>query len=137
MPVPMSPEDRPIAGVRVLVVDDDPHTREAVASVLEHFGATVTAVGSGLAGLQAIQLNPPDVLLADVLMPGMDGCALIRRVRALPPQRGGRTPAAALTAHAGVEERARILQAGFEYHLAKPVDIDRLLSVVAILAAKE
>jgi CheY-like chemotaxis protein len=133
----MSPADRPIAGVRVLVVDDDPQSREAVASVLEHFGAAVTAVGSALAALQAIQLDPPDVLLADVLMPGMDGYALIRRVRALPPDRGGRTPAAALTAHAGAEERARVLQAGFQYHLAKPVEIDRLLAVIAILAAKE
>lgn len=129
--------ERSLGGVRILVVDDDPDSREAVTSVLEHYGAVVTAVGSAAAALEAIQIEPPGVLLADLSMPGMDGYALIRRIRALPPERGGRTPAAALSAHAGAEERARTLQAGFQYHLAKPVEADRLVAVITILATKE
>lgn len=126
-----------LSGVRVLVVDDDLHSREAVTSVLEHYGATVTAVGSGAAALEAVSIELPDVMVADLVMPGMDGFELIRRVRALPREAGGGTPAAALTANAGSHEGPSILRAGYQYHLAKPVDVDRLLAVIAILAARE
>jgi CheY-like chemotaxis protein len=126
-----------LSGVRVLVVDDDLHSREAVTSVLEHYGATVTAVGSGAAALEAVSIESPDVMVADLVMPGMDGFELIRRVRALPPEAGGGTPAAALSAHAASDEGSRILGAGYQYHLTKPLEVDRLLAVVAILAARE
>jgi hypothetical protein len=76
----------------------------------------------------------PDVLLSDIGMPGEDGYELIRRVRELPPDRGGRTPAAALTAFARGEDRRRALRAGFQMHLAKPVEIQELAAVVASLA---
>jgi hypothetical protein len=124
-------------GLRVLVVEDDAPVREAVTSFLEHYGAAVTPVASVAAAMLAIEREPPDVLLADLSMPDEDGYSLIRRVRALPPDRGGRTPAAAFTAHTRPEDQARVLQAGFQFHLSKPVDGDHLLAVVALLGHKE
>jgi len=78
----------------------------------------------------------PDVLVSDLQMPGRRGCWLLRQVRALPPERGGATPAAALTGVIGPEHRASILRAGFQYHLEKPVAPRQLAGVVAILALK-
>ena len=92
-------------GVRVLVVDDARNVREVVTDILKHDGATVTAVGSAEEALAALQRERPDVLLSDLAMPGMGGYWLIGQVRALPPERGGVTPAAALTAFSGPEHR--------------------------------
>jgi len=124
-------------GVRVLVVDDMRHVRDVVTEILERAGATVTAVGSAEDALDVLQLERPNVLLTDLSMPGKDGYWLIGQVRALPPARGGITPAAALTAYTGPEHRASVLRAGFQYHVAKPVGIRELVGVVAILALKE
>ena len=84
-----------------------------------------------------LQRERPTVLLSDLLMPGKGGYSLIGQVRALPPERGGSTPAAALTAYTGPEHRASVLRAAFQYHVAKPVSIPELIGVVAILALKE
>jgi CheY-like chemotaxis protein len=124
-------------GVRVLVVDDTSYVLEAVTAILEADGATVTAVGTAEEALATLQLERPDVLLSDLAMPGRGGYWLIGQVRALPPERGGATPAAAFTAFAGPEHRASILRAGFQYHVEKPVGALELVGVVAILALKE
>lgn len=123
-------------GVRVLVVDDAPNVREVVTDILTQDGATVTAVGSAEEALAALQRERPDVLLSDLAMPGKGGYWLIGQVRALPPERGGITPAAALTAYTGPEHRASVLRAGFQLHVEKPVGLDALVGAVARLALK-
>ena len=120
-------------GVRVLVVDDTRDVREIVADILTQDGATVTAVGSAEEALAALEWERPDVLLSDLAMPGKGGYWLIGQVRALPPERGGCTPAAALTAYAGPEHRASVLRAGFQLHVEKPVGLDALIEAVASL----
>jgi CheY-like chemotaxis protein len=123
-------------GVRVLVVDDAPYVRQAVTDILTEDGARVTAVGSAEEALAALQWERPDVLLSDLAMPGRGGYWLIGQVRALPPERGGVTPAAALTAFTGPEHRASVLRAGFQLHVEKPVGLEALIGAVAILALK-
>ena len=85
--------------------------------------------------MEILRAQPPDVLLSDIAMPGEDGYALIREVRALAADRGGRVPAAALTAYATLEDRRKALQAGYNEHLPKPVDPLRLIATVAGLVA--
>jgi CheY-like chemotaxis protein len=121
----------------VLVVDDTPLVLDVVTAILERDGAAVTAVGSAEEALAALQGERPDVLLSDLAMPGRGGYWLIGQVRALPPERGGATPAAALTAFTGPEHRASVLRAGFQYHVVKPVGARELVGIVAILALKE
>jgi CheY-like chemotaxis protein len=125
-----------VPSVHVLVVEDSFEIRELLTRVLEREGATVTAVGTAEDGLGLLEQLRPNVLLSGLEMPKNDGLWLIRRVRALSPNRGGLTPAACLTGSTDPEARARILRAGFQYHIAKPVDMTRLLGVVAILALK-
>jgi CheY-like chemotaxis protein len=124
-------------GVRVLVVDDAPEVRGAVTDILELDGAKVTAVGSAEEALAALQWERPDVLLSDLAMPGKGGYWLIGQVRALPPERGGVTPAAALTGYSGPEHRASVRRAGFQLYVEKPVSLNELIGTVAILASKE
>ena len=123
-----------LAGVKVLIVDDAPYVREVVVAILTQDGAKVTAVGSAEEALAALESERPDVLLSDLAMPGRGGYWLIGKVRALPPERGGVTPAAALTAYTGPEHRASVLRAGFQLHVEKPIALEALISVVATLA---
>jgi CheY-like chemotaxis protein len=123
-----------LTGLRILLVDDDPDSLETMTMLLELDGAFVTAVGSARDALQALEQNTPDVLLSDLSMPGEDGYALIGKVRALPADRGGRVPAAAVTARTSVEDRRRVLAAGFQVHVPKPVHAMELATVVARLA---
>jgi CheY-like chemotaxis protein len=127
---------RQLPSIHVLVVEDSLEIRELLTRVLEREGAMVTAVGTADDGLALLEQSRPDVLLSGLEMPMQDGYWLIRRVRALAPNRGGLTPAACLTGSTDPETRARILRAGFQYHIAKPVDMSRLLGVVGILALK-
>jgi two-component system CheB/CheR fusion protein len=113
-----------LRGVRVLVVDDDPGGREAVAEMLGGMGAEVRASGSASDAMQTFEGFRPEVLVCDIAMPGEDGYSLIRRVRALGAARGGDVPAVALTALAEAGDRRRALAAGFQNYLTKPVDID-------------
>ncbi|HEX6903215.1 MAG TPA: ATP-binding protein [Thermoanaerobaculia bacterium] len=122
-----------LRGIRVLVVDDEPDARETLRQILEHCNAEVLTVASAGEALEALQRWRPDILISDIGMPGEDGYELIRRVRALPPESGGRTPAAALTAFARSEDRRRALLAGFQMHVAKPVEVKELAAVVANL----
>ena len=124
-----------ISGLRVLVLEDDEGTRESLAEILAVAGASVRAVATVKEGMHALSEFAPDVVLSDLAMPGEDGFSFISRVRNLPPERGGRTPAAALSALASTEDRQHALDAGFQMHLPKPVDIDVLFSAVARLAA--
>lgn len=123
-----------LANLRVLVVDDEPDARELIATVLIGRGAEVVTVESSGEALAALERQGFDVLVSDVGMPQMDGYGLIEKVRQLPAQRGGRIPAAALTAYASDEDRRRALSAGYQLHIAKPVEPAELATVVANLA---
>ena len=123
-------------GVRVLVVDDEPDARAAVVVILQERQASVTAVGSVAEALDVLERDPPDVLLSDIAMPGEDGFTLIRRVRGLPRGRGRGVPAAALTARAAREDRMRVLLAGYQSYLVKPVEPAELVAVIANLAGR-
>jgi CheY-like chemotaxis protein len=120
-------------GIHVLAVDDEEDARGLLRVVLETAGARVTTVSSAKAALETIEAARPDVLVADVGMPEMDGLELIKQVRALPDAELRDTPAAALTAFARSEDRTKALQSGFEMHLAKPVDPGELVASVATL----
>lgn len=132
-PVPRAAQSIP-RGLRVLVVDDDEDTREALKVILEQNGLKVITASSATDGLQKLERIKPNLLLSDVAMPVEDGYSLIRRVRALPREKGGQTPAAALTAYAGVDDRKSALAAGFQFHISKPIDQERLLEVIAAMA---
>jgi PAS domain S-box-containing protein len=123
-----------LAGVRVLIVDDDPAAREVVAKVLGIAGAQTKAASSSSEALDALGAFRPDVLLSDVHMHGGDGYVLIRAVRALPAERGGCLRAAALTARDGAEDAMRVVAAGYDAQLSKPVEPVALLATVARLA---
>jgi len=122
-----------LSNVRVLVVDDDPSSRELMTGMLEGYGARVSLAESGQAALTVLFAQRPDVLIADLGMPGMDGYALIEQVRALDPDFGGQTPAIAVTAHASAQDRLKALQAGYQNHVAKPVEPEELAIVIASL----
>jgi CheY-like chemotaxis protein len=126
-----------LMAVRVLVVDDNAQVRALLTTLLEEHGASVTGVGSAAEALRVLPQERPDVLLTDLSMPEEDGLHLIRQVRALPPERGGRTPAALVTGLAAAQDRAAVLRAGFQFCLAKPVNTAELVAAVAILATKE
>ena len=121
------------AGLRVLVIDDEVDARSLLSTMLERCGAQVVAVGSAREGLESLESWKPDVLIADIGMPVEDGYGLIKKVRALPKERGGQTPALALTAYARTEDRVRALSEGYQVHLAKPVDRYELAAVVTSL----
>ncbi len=123
-----------LVGVRVLVVDDEPDTRELVASVLEDAGAEVETTSSAAQAFEAFQRRRPDVLVSDIGMPDEDGLSLVRRIRLLPRDAGGRVPALALTAFVREEDRMRALASGFTTHVGKPVDPQALAAAVTNLA---
>nr|WP_255672567.1 PAS domain S-box protein [Corallococcus sp. AS-1-6] len=125
-----------LGGVRVLVVDDEEDARELLRTLLEDNGAHVVTAGSAMEGLQVLQAEQPDVLVSDIGMPGTDGYGFIERVRALPAEEGGHTPAVAITAYARSEDRTRVLRAGFQSHVPKPVEPGELLAVIASLAKR-
>ncbi|AKT37978.1 PAS domain S-box protein [Chondromyces crocatus] len=126
-----------IRGMRILVVDDEPDARELLVTMLERCGATVVAAASAAEALEAVGRMRPDLLLADIAMPGEDGYSLIRKVRRLRQEQGSRTLAVALTAHARSEDRTRALRAGFNMHVPKPIDPAELVAVIASLAPRE
>jgi signal transduction histidine kinase/CheY-like chemotaxis protein len=133
-----APPDQPLRldGVSVLVVEDDLETREVVSMVLGRHGAQVTLAASAADGLEALDRARPHVIVADLDMPRMDGCAFMEAVRRRPADQGGAIPAAALTAHASATDRLRTLRAGFQIHLPKPVEPFELTSVVASLVQR-
>ena len=128
-----APEGPDLEGITVLLVEDDADTRELVTTMLREFGARVVAVNSAKDALASIQREVPSVVVSDIGMSVENGYDLIRQVRALAPEKGGNIPAVALTAYAGPTDRRRALLAGFHVHLAKPVEPDELLAVIASL----
>ena len=126
----------PLDGVRVLAVDDEVDALELVAEILTERGAEVRIAQSAREGLESLEAFKPHLIISDVGMPIMDGVALIRAVRALSADKGGETPAIALTAFARVEDRQRSLDAGYQMHLSKPVEISQLVKGVALLARR-
>jgi PAS domain S-box-containing protein len=122
-----------LAGVQVLVVDDDADSLDFVAFVLEQEGADVIAASSALEALQILEQERPDVLVSDISMPDMDGYALIRRVRTWTLESGGQIPAIALTAFARSYDHQQALSAGFQVHLPKPLNSEKLIVAVAKL----
>ncbi|HEX8720951.1 MAG TPA: ATP-binding protein [Pyrinomonadaceae bacterium] len=125
-----------LTGVRVLVVDDEQDTRRLISTVIAQSGAEVTACASAGEALVKLKTWRPHILMSDFGMPGEDGYALIEKVRALPAERGGRTPAAALTAYARDEDRRRALAAGYQLHISKPFSPGDLIAAVADLQAQ-
>jgi CheY-like chemotaxis protein len=125
-----------VHGIHVLAVDDDRDALGLLRDILEAAGATVTLANSAAAALDALHRLRPHVLIADLGMPEVDGLELIARVRKLPDPDLSGTPAAALTAYARSDDRARSLRAGFGMHLAKPIDPGELIAAVTALARR-
>lgn len=129
---PRSPD---LSRVRVLVVEDHPDTNELFCALLRASGALVIGVDSAEKAMEALVPFKPDVLVADIGLPGEDGYALIRRIRGLPPEKGGNVPAMAVTAYGMPDDRARALWKGFQMHVPKPIDPQDLLYRVARLVS--
>jgi CheY-like chemotaxis protein len=122
--------------VRVLAVDDEPDALNLVSDVLQSAGAHVTTAGSAADALGILAAEVPNVLIADLGMPHVDGFQLIDRVRRHHDPRVQQLPAAALTAYARSEDRTRALASGFQIHLAKPIDPAELVATIAALARR-
>jgi PAS domain S-box-containing protein len=123
-------------GLRLLIVDDEDDARVLVGAVLGEQGAEVHLVASASEALAQISVVRPDVVVSDIAMPQMDGYALIRKIRALPASMGGRTPAVALTAYARSEDAKLAFAAGYQMHVAKPIEPAQLAIVVANLGGR-
>jgi PAS domain S-box-containing protein len=123
-------------GIQVLVIDDETDSREFVAFVLEQSGASVTTATTASEGFALLTRSQPHVLLSDVGMPDMDGYMLMRQVRTLPAEQGGNVVAIALTAYAGDFNQQQALQAGFQQHMAKPIEPEALIRVIANLTQR-
>jgi signal transduction histidine kinase len=124
-----------LANLSVLVVDDEEDARDLLREILESAGARVLAVASAAEALQALPAWRPSVLVSDIGMPGMDGYTFIRAVRALPPASAGNVAAIAVTAYTSVDDVAQARAAGYQSHVAKPVEPDQLVATVAAVAA--
>ena len=124
-------------GLDILVVDDEPDTRELLKQGLEFCGAKVRVAGSAPEAVDSIMASIPDILISDVGMPGIDGYDLIRQIRGLPPERGGKVAAIALTAYTRIEDRLHALRAGYDMHVPKPVELAELVAVAASVARRK
>jgi PAS domain S-box-containing protein len=125
-----------LTGLSVVVVDDAADALALMATILTAAGATVHTASSAKDAERMVAAIRPDVLVSDIEMPGADGYALIRALRALPPDEGGATPAIAVTAYGGVADRVRTISSGFDNHLPKPIDPAELVAVVARAAGR-
>jgi len=123
--------------LRILVVDDEHDTRELLREGLEYCGAQVTLAASAAEALETLQKEPPDILISDIGMPVEDGYELIKQVRNLGKENGGRVPAIALTAYTRVEDRMNALRAGYHMHVPKPVELAELVAVAASVVRRE
>ncbi len=124
-------------GLRVMLVEDDDDSRSLLSLMLRRNGAEVTSASTSSEALSALDYSRPDVVISDIGMPDEDGYALLRRLRALPVERGGQTPAIALTGYATNKDRERALEAGYQLHLAKPVEPDELVAaIVSVVGSK-
>jgi CheY-like chemotaxis protein/two-component sensor histidine kinase len=122
-----------LAGLKVLVVDDEPDNRDFLMVALEYFGASATAAATAAEAIDILQQSPPHILVSDIGMPAEDGYSLIRKVRSSASDKIKRLPAVALTAYASEEDRDRALAAGYDEHLTKPIDPALFATVLAKL----
>ena len=129
-------EIQSLDGLRVLLVDDEPEARQIISTVITRTGAEIKACESASEALAKLVEWRPDVILSDIAMPDEDGYSFINKVRSLPPEKGGETPAAALTAYARDVDRRQALAAGYQMHIAKPVGAGQLISLIARLAGR-
>jgi CheY-like chemotaxis protein len=125
-----------LEGVKVLAVDDEADVRELLMVILTQCGADVRAVGSAESAIVAVAEWQPDIVISDIAMPDENGLSLMRRIRALSPEKGGKVPAVALTAYARSDDRLKALEAGYQAHLPKPVDPPDLIRAVAVLSGR-
>ena len=130
-------EFRSLDGLRVLLVDDEPEARQIISTVITRTGAEVQACQSASEALAKLIEWKPDVILSDIAMPDEDGYSFIGKVRSLPREKGGDTPAAALTAYARDVDRRQALAAGYQMHIAKPIGASQLVTMIARLAGRE
>jgi signal transduction histidine kinase len=130
---PQGASETRLDGVRLLVVDDDEDSRELIVCLLQESGASVTSASSADEAMRLLKQSRPDVMLSDIGMPDVDGFALMRQVRGMPPERGGGVPAIALTAYASEADGARVRAAGFQAHVTKPIDPDALTAAISHL----
>jgi PAS domain S-box-containing protein len=124
-------------GLRILVVDDEPDTRELLKKGLEYCGATVRLANSASDALAKLEKDLPDILISDIGMPGTDGYDLIRQVRNLPNEKSRKVAAIALTAYTRVEDRLQALRAGYDMHVPKPVELTELIAVAASVTRRK
>jgi PAS domain S-box-containing protein len=127
-PVPLDANQ--LRGVHLLIVDDDDDARELIGDALAEMGARVERAASAASAFAKLEAEPPNVLISDIGMPVEDGYSLMRRIRMLPPERGGDTPAIALTAYARPEDIRKAEEAGFQLHVVKPVRLENLIEAV-------
>lgn len=125
-----------LSGIKILVVDDEMDARELLKRVLTQYQAEVLTATDADVGLKLLLSDSPDVILSDIGMPGKDGYQFLREVRKLPPEKGGKTPAIALTAFARSEDRTRAMLAGYQVHVAKPIEPQELLATVGSLVGR-
>jgi PAS domain S-box-containing protein len=122
-----------LQGLKIMVVEDEPDTRQMLQVVLEQYGASVTSASSAAEALEALPEQKPDILISDLGMPGMDGFELIRKIRAESSPELQNMPALALSAYATTEDKAKAAQAGYQAHVSKPAALDDLLTAVSRL----
>lgn len=119
-----------LEGLNILVVDDESDSRDFLVLALQQAKARVTTASSGPEALRAISASAPDILISDIGMPEMSGYSLIQQIRQLPTEAGGRIPAIALTAYASQLDQDKVIEAGFQCHLSKPVHPKVLISKI-------
>jgi CheY-like chemotaxis protein len=134
-PVVEGTSEARLADVHVLVLDDEEDMRDLISMILEHAGARVTRVNSVGAAMKALAADLPQVAVSDLAMPGEDGYAFVRRVRAATDATVRALPLVAMTAYARAEDRHRVLEAGFQRHVAKPIEPVELVEALAEVAA--
>lgn len=126
----ISEDEKLFDGVRILLVEDDDDSREMLRVMFSQYGTKVTDFATAAEAFDEIKKNQTDIIISDVGLPKEDGYQLIGRIRKLAPEQGGQTPAIALTGYANLQDRIHALDAGFQEHLAKPVDLDVLIEIV-------
>ncbi len=139
LPVPPTSDitgSRPAAelhGLRVLAVEDHEDSLELLTAILGVWGCTVLSARNAREAIDLLRTQHPGLIVSDIGLPDEDGCSLLQRVRRLPRNQGGTTPAIALTAFTGAEQKARALAAGFDVFMSKPLEVDRLIRAMSAL----
>ena len=134
---PWPEQNLDLTGIRVLIIDDDPDSRELISMVIAQAGAEATTVASAAEFLNVLESFQPDVVVSDIGMPEVDGYTLLRQVRSLSPDQGGQVPAIALTAYAGEMDRQQAIAAGFQKHIVKPIEPDKLVVAIVSLLSRQ